>query len=244
MNYKLVRELMRKDLQDIMKNKYVFYSILFLPLILAAIGILGTVSTINSFGARPGDAAMSAASVFSTMFVLIPAIITTLVGSTSVIVEKNNHSLEPLLATPITESEFLAGKALAPFISGVLITWIAYTTYIVVTDLLTYKTIGYLLYPVDLTYVSMFFLTPVIAMLGTFAALFVSSKMKDIRAAQQVATLVVLPVLALVYVPLFAASSDFMISILLGFVLLVGAIVLFVVSVRVFKRESILIQWT
>lgn len=244
MNLKLVRELMRKDIQDILKNRYVFFSIFLVPLLLAAIGILGTVSIVSTLGSGNNSSAATLASVFSSMFVLIPAILTTLVGSTSVIVEKNNHSLEPLLATPITESEFLAGKAFAPFVIGVLITWVAYTAFITITDLLTYNIIGHLLFPTDIMYVAIFFLTPVIAMLGTFAALFVSSKMKDIRAAQQVSSLVVLPILALVYLPLYAASSDLLITLILGAVLLLADIALFIVSVKAFKRESILILWT
>lgn len=243
MNYKLVRELVRKDTQDLMKNRYVMYSVLFVPLILAVIGTIGTVSTISALGTGPNGISMGVVSIFSSIFVLIPGIITTVVASTSVIVEKNNHSLEPLLATPISESEFFAGKAVGPLILGIAVAWLAYAIFISVTDALTYNVIGHLLFPVAITYVSIFFLTPVIAMLGTFAALFVSSKMKDIRAAQQVSSLVVLPILALVYLPLFVAGSDLLISLLLGAILLVAAIVLFVVSVKVFKRESILIMW-
>lgn len=242
MNFRLVRELMRKDLQDLMKNRYVFYSIFFLPLIISVISILGTVSTASSIGPN-STAGVDVLSIFSTIFILIPAIITTLIGSTSIILEKNNHNLEPLLATPITESEFLAGKSLAPFLPGVLITWLAYAIYIVVTDALTFRSIGYLLFPTPQIYIGMFFLTPVVGMLGTFASLIVSSKMKDVRAAQQVSSLVVLPILMLVYLPLFSAGSDLMIMIILGVVLLAAAIVLFVLSIKTFRRDSILIFW-
>lgn len=244
MNFRLVRELMIKDLQDIRQNRYVIYSLVFLPVILAVVGTLGTVSTINALGPTgTAPSGIDPTLIFASMFVLIPAIITTLVGSTSVTLEKNNRSLEPLLATPISDTEFFAGKALAPLIPGVLITYLSYAIFISAVDILTYNTVGHFLYPTFLTLIQMFFLVPIVGLLGTFASLLVSSRSKDIRSAQQVSSLVVLPVLILVYLPLFAAGKDLVINVALGFALLAAAIGLFVLSVKAFRRETVLTTW-
>lgn len=244
MNRSLVFELMKKDLQDIRQNGYVLYSLLFVPIILAVIGILGTVGTILALGPNAANTTgVDTSTIFSSMFVLIPAIMTTLIGSTSVVLEKNNRSLEPLLATPITDTEFFAGKALAPLIPGVLISYLSYAIFIVATDALTFGKLGYFMFPTILTYIQMFFLVPVVGMLGTFASLIVSSRTKDIRAAQQLSSLVVLPVLILVYIPLFAAGADILINMVLGAVLLGVAIALFTVCVKAFRRENVLVSW-
>ena len=242
MNFSLVRELMMKDLQDIRKNGYVFYSMLFLPILLVGIGVLNTISFVASTGANSSVPDILTL-VYSSMFVMIPAIVTTLIGSTSVILEKNNHSLEPLLATPISDTELFTGKALAPFIPGLLISWLAFGLYIGIVDAVTYGKLGYLMFPSHLTYIQIFLLTPAIGLLGTFASLLVSSRMKDVRAAQQVSSLVVLPVLILIFIPLFGAGSDILVSLILGLVLLGVAIALFFFTVKVFQRESILISW-
>lgn len=242
MNRTLVFELMNKDLQEIRKNGYVLYSMMFLPLILTIIGIAATVGYTFTIGPN-GPSGDNISTIFSSMFVLVPAIITTLIGSTSVIIEKNNRSLEPLLATPITDTELFAGKALAPLVPGVLISLFTYGIYIAATDALTFGKLGYLLYPTPLNIVQMFFLIPVIGMLGTFASLIVSSKTRDIRAAQQLSSLVVLPVLILVYVPLFAAGVDLIINLALGVLLLIVALVLFAICVKAFNRENILVNW-
>ena len=239
MNFNLVREMMRKDLQEVRKNGYVFFSLLLLPIMLVVI------SVIDSFAVdlSTGGSSSPLLSTFSTIMVFIPAIVTSLIGSTSVILEKNNHSLEPLLATPITDSELFAGKALAPLSIGVLLSWIAFTLYIAIMDALTYGRLGYLLFPTDLTLVQMFFLAPVTGMLGTFLTLLVSSKMKDVRAAQQVSALVVLPLLLLVFLPIIASGSDLIINLGAGVGFLAAAIVIFFISVKAFRRESILISW-
>lgn len=244
MNRDLVIELMKKDLQDIRQNRYVIYSLLFLPILLAAMGIIGTVTiTLTGAAGQASQAGVDITTIFSSLFVLIPAIISTLVASTSVVLEKNNRSLEPLLATPITDSEFFAGKALAPFIPGVLIAWLAYGIYIGATDALTYGYLGYFMFPTMLSIIQLFFLIPVVGFLGTFAALLVSSKTKDVRSAQNLSGLVVLPVMLLVYAPLFAAGHDILINMVLGIGVLAAGIALYFVSVKVFNRESILVSW-
>lgn len=239
MNFAIVRELMRKDLQDVRRNGYVFYSLLFLPVVLVLVSVLDTISVALSNTASPSPLL----DIFSSIMVLIPAIITSLIGSTSVILEKNNHSLEPLLATPITDSELFAGKALAPFSIGVLLAWFAFTLYMGIVDALTFGRLGYFIFPTSITLLQMFFLTPAIGLLGTFATLLVSSKMKDVRAAQQVASLVVMPLLLLIFLPIVASGSDFIINVIFGFGILVASIVLYFISVKAFRRETILISW-
>lgn len=238
MNFAIVREILIKDLQDVRKNGYVFYSLLFLPILLVLVSVLDTTSVAVGTGSPPG-----LTDTFSSIMVLIPAIITSLIGSTSVILEKNNHSLEPLLATPVTDSEFFAGKALGPLSIGVLLAWLAFTLYIVITDVLTVGRLGYYLFPTDVTLIQMFFLTPAIGMMGTFATLLVSSKMRDVRAAQQVSSLVVLPILLIVFLPIVAAGSDLLINIVFGIVILGVAIALFFTCTKAFRRETILISW-
>ncbi|MCL5955207.1 MAG: ABC transporter permease subunit [Candidatus Thermoplasmatota archaeon] len=239
MNFSLVREMMRKDLQEVRKNGYVFYSLLLLPIMLVVISVIDSFAIALS---SSGKASMLLPT-FSTILVFIPAIITSLIGSTSVILEKNNHSLEPLLATPITDSELFAGKALAPLSIGILLSWLAFTLYMAIMDVLTYGHLGYFLFPTELTLVQMFFLAPVTGMLGTFLTLLVSSKMKDVRAAQQVSALVVLPLLLLIFLPIIASGSDLLINLLAGVGFLIAALAIFFVSVKAFRRETILISW-
>ena len=239
MNFNLVREMMRKDMQEVRKNGYVFYSLLLLPIMLVAISVLDSYEVALSVGGKSSVLL----STFSSIMVFIPAIVTSLIGSTSVILEKNNHSLEPLLATPVTDSELFAGKALAPLSIGVALSWVAFAAYAVIMDALTYGRLGYFLFPTELTLVQMFFLAPVTGMLGTFLTLLVSSKMKDVRAAQQVSALVVLPLLLLIFLPIIASGADLIINVGAGVGFLVAAIAIFFTSVKAFGRESILISW-
>src|SRR5262245_54123271 len=53
---------------------------------------------------------------FSTMFLLMPMILPSIIASYSIVGEKTNRTLEPLLATPVQTWELLAGKILASLI--------------------------------------------------------------------------------------------------------------------------------
>ena len=50
-------------------------------------------------------------SLFMFMFMIIPVAIPVTIAAYSIVGEKTTHSLEPLLATPITTSELLVGQS-------------------------------------------------------------------------------------------------------------------------------------
>src|SRR3954453_21948939 len=73
--------------------------------------------------AELGQAMMGQA--FSSMFLLLPMLLPSIIASYSIVGEKTNRTLEPLLATPIKTWELLAGKILAALLPSMLLTWLA-----------------------------------------------------------------------------------------------------------------------
>src|SRR4051812_28757560 len=61
---------------------------------------------------------------FSLLMLLLPAILPSIISSYSVVGEKTERTLEPVLATPIHTWEFLMGKCLTALVPSVLITWL------------------------------------------------------------------------------------------------------------------------
>src|SRR4029450_3613219 len=62
---------------------------------------------------------------FSSMFLLLPMLLPSIIASYSIVGEKSNRTLEPLLATPIKTGELLTGKILASLLPTMLLTWVA-----------------------------------------------------------------------------------------------------------------------
>ena len=179
------------------------------------------------------------------IFIIVPATLPTIIATYSIVGEKNNRSLEPLLATPTTDGELLAGKIFSAFIPSMGSTLLAFTLGVVLLDVVLIPKVGYPLLP-NLTWIlSILLLAPTACLMSVLACVLVSSKVSDVRAAQQLGGFIVMPVVVLMLGVLsgFIFLSPLMIFIFAG---LYGCIdlglVLFCKSN--FQRETILTKWT
>ena len=59
------------------------------------------------------------------MFLLMPIAIASTAAAFSIVGEKQQRTLEPILATPITDRQLLLGKLLASAGPTILVTWAA-----------------------------------------------------------------------------------------------------------------------
>jgi ABC-2 type transport system permease protein len=177
-------------------------------------------------------------------FILIPSVIPTVIASYSFVGEKINRSLEPLLATPTTDTELLAGKSISIFLPTMLVTWASLVPFIILVDVIVYPVIGYYPLPNLVWIVGVFILAPLFCILSILVNMLISSKVSDVRASQQIGGLVVLPVVGFFIVAIAGlVTLDFLL--MTTFILLTAAIDIFIfyVSLKVFRREEILVKW-
>ena len=178
------------------------------------------------------------------IFLIVPATLPTIIATYSIVGEKNNRSLEPLLATPTTDGEILAGKIFSAFIPSMGSTFLAFSIGVVLLDIVLIPKVGYPLLP-NLTWIlSMLLLAPTACLMSVLACVLVSSKVSDVRAAQQLGGFIVMPVVVLMLGVLsgFIFLSPVMIFIFSG---VYGGIDLglFYFTKAIFNREKILTQW-
>jgi len=240
MNWPAIIEIFKKDLQETTRNRYVFLSVSVLPIIIIIENVLAVSQILN----LPSGAAQlgQILPVTSLVVLLIPSVVTALLASTSVVLEKNNRSLEPLLATPITDTELLLGKSLAAFIPAMVVSYGTLAVLIGAIDTLTYSKLGYAVLPTPgMAY--QFTLIPFIGLLGTFVSLLVSTKIKDVRAAQQVSTFAVLPILAFAALISGIYAVDPLYQIIAIVILALVVVIVARVTIHRFSRESILVSW-
>ena len=238
----------QKDLSVIKRNKYVFYSLIALPVILGVILPAVFVFALNTeVSALPHDEFVVASNQLvsiSTMYlVMISAILPSVIASYSFVGEKVEKSLEPLLATPTTDSELLLGKSLAAFVPCIAVTYLAAGISASILDGWSYIRLGYLLIPNLFWAIAVFILTPLACIMSVEANVIISSKVNDIRAAQQLGGLVVLPIIGLVLLVINGAQLSLLIAVLMSVALIVADITLFYLSKETFQREEILTKW-
>jgi ABC-2 type transport system permease protein len=178
------------------------------------------------------------------MFIILPAVLPTLIASYSIVGEKNNKSLEPLFATPITDGEILAGKVLSAFLPSMLSTIAAFFCSVMLLNVILEPRMGY--YPLpNLTWLlSILLLAPTACIMSILASVLVSSKVTDVRAAQQVGGFVVMPVIILMIAVLsgIILLSPLIILIVAGIYIAID-LALFFFTKAIFNREDILVNW-
>lgn len=179
------------------------------------------------------------------IFIIVPATLPTIIATYSIVGEKNNRSLEPLLATPTTDGELLAGKIFSSFLPSMGATLLAFSLGVVLLDIIVIPKVGYPLLPNIIWLLSIFLLAPMACLMSVLACVLVSSKVSDVRAAQQLGGFIVMPVVVLMLgvISGFIFLSPLMI---LLFAAIYGGINLglFYFARAVFNRETILTKWT
>ncbi|MEE9236833.1 MAG: hypothetical protein V3U52_03485 [Thermoplasmata archaeon] len=181
---------------------------------------------------------------FLMFFIVIPAAIPAVIASYSFVGEKVNRSLEPLLATPTTDGELLLGKSISIFLPTMAVTWLAAVLFILLTNRLVAPILGYGPLPTIPWIVGIFLLAPLFCTLSITSNVLISSRVSDVRASQQLGTLVILPALAL-----FISSMMGVLALGLFELLIFAVLILLVdlgmgyLALKVFRREEILVSW-
>jgi len=258
--------LVRKEWAEVFRNKLVLFTTAFLPLVFAVLPLiflyvmgssaLGLEDLTNMSDIPPEFTKMCGGltgtgcmqyylvSQFMLLFMLVPMIVPITFASYSIVGEKSTRTLEPLLATPITTVELLAGKALAATIPGVVATWLAFILYAVGAYFLAVEpaVIGKILEPLWL--MAIIVVGPLVAIFGVSLAVMISSRATDPRIAEQVSAVFVLPM-----VGLFVAQSlglifvNEQIILWMAVILLVLDLGMLAFATQLFQRETILTRW-
>jgi ABC-2 type transport system permease protein len=180
---------------------------------------------------------------FLILFLLTPIVGAMSLASHAVVGEKQNRTLEPLLATPITTIELLVAKVLGALLPALGISYAGLVLYFggvwlfepapVFQALITARTFALVL--VD---------GPMAALVSLQAAIVISSRVNDPRTAQQFGVLIVVP-LTMVFVGQLTGSLWLSAPalVLVGVVLAIAWVLLLLFSVALFERESILTRW-
>jgi ABC-2 type transport system permease protein len=260
---KKILTIIRKEWAEVFKNRMVIFSVLFMPLLFTALPLIilaltGDAGVGEITSALPvqfrqlcpltltsGECfQVYIASQFTLLFLMMPLIIPINIAAYSIVGEKATHSLEPLLATPISTLELLAGKNLAAVIPAVLATWAGFLVYCLgVVIIASPPVAAALLTPIWLA--AIFLVGPLMAVLSVNFCLMVSSRVNDPRTAEQISTVIILPVLILF---IGQISGFFFINRQIVWLIALGTLVLdflmIYIAVKLFQREMILTRWT
>jgi ABC-2 type transport system permease protein len=180
---------------------------------------------------------------FLMVFLLTPITGAMALAAHAVVGEKQARTLEPLLATPMTTMELLVAKVLGALLPTLAISLAGLTMYLVGVGMVAEPGVARAMASVR-TVLLVGAVGPAAALVSLQSAVVISSRVNDARAAQQFGVLIILP-LTLILVAQFAGML-WLSAAALGLVALglFGVwMLLALLSVALFERESILTRW-
>lgn len=234
-----------KDIRVFLRKRYTVYSLVIFPIIIG-FGLPFVLKiAISRQGALLGTQHLvDLMNAFAFFFAIGASLIPTLLASYSLVGEKVEKSLEPLLASPITDSELLLGKGIGAFIPSILSLYIGSIVFMVLSDLFTQGNLGYYYFPNWTIGIILLVLLPLLTVLSVEWSVIVSARATDPRAAQLQGVLIAIPLLFI-----YVATEIGIIKLntatiwIISGAALIADIILFFLSTKTFQREEILTKW-
>ena len=180
---------------------------------------------------------------FPFYLLLIPVMIAVSFATFSIIEEKQERTLEPLLATPVRTWELLLGKALAGAIPSLLITWLCAGIFL--AGIAWMGSAHLLKFVLNAQwFISLFLLVPLFSLLAFMLGVIASSRANDPKTAQNIDVIAIFPILAILGLQLmgFAVFTPTELFVLSLVMVIVNSFVL-QIAIRLFQRESIVVRW-
>ena len=228
-----VGAILRKELRDYRRNAYMIVTMAIIPLIF----LIQPVASVLSL---PASASVPLSRQHELVYMLgIPALVPALVAAASIVTERQQGTLEPVLTTPVRRDEFVLAKALAPLLPSIAISYLVYGLFVVIIELFAQPGIPSALLDAPVVIAQIVF-TPLIAAWSIWIGLAISTRSTDVRAAQQLSMLGNLPIVAVVVlISVNVIHPTVGLTVGLGIALLAGYRVGWRVVSALFDRERL-----
>jgi ABC-2 type transport system permease protein len=173
--------IVQKELRDYRRNRFVILTMAVLPLIFIIVPVVELLvikvsATSSKFDTRIGLALL--------YMLIIPAIVPSTLAAYSVVGEREQGTLEPVLTTPIRREELLVGKALAVLVPALGIAYLVFGIFLGIVALFAPPDVASAVFKGSRLLVQLLF-TPLLAGWSIWVGIAISARSLDVRAAQQ-----------------------------------------------------------
>jgi ABC-2 type transport system permease protein len=227
----------RKEVREFRRNRFVIGTMALLPVVFLITPMITLFKVPDS---ATGPQARAVVGVISLLMLIIPVVIPPVIAAYSVVGERDQGTLEPVLTAPVRASELLLGKAIAVFVPSVAI---AYTLLFIVAISIRFGAApivrSVFWHPPQLLAQLLF--TPLLALWTIWLGIGISTRTRDARVAQQLATVAGLPLLGFTSLVSFQIITPSVpLAIALALMLLTIDLAAWRVVSRLFDRERLI----
>ncbi len=165
-----------------------------------------------------------------SFFLLVPIITAMTVAANSFVGEKERRTLESLLLSPISIKDLYLSKIIASMIPPLFVSIISFVICGVIINALGFPLFNALIFPSTNWIVLICCLSPMIILLVVLINILISSKVKTYQEAQNIAGVIVLPIVALIVGQI---SGVFLLGVEL--ILIISAVILIINLIILFR---------
>lgn len=211
--------LIKKDIRGITSNKQVFMVMLIVPLALTIVlpSILVFVTALVPDAASDFQTLLNMLpiteregnqdqiilrlvlnKIMPAFFLMIPIMASSVMAASSFVGEKEKHTLETLLYSPLSLKQLFQSKILAGFSVGMMVSFISFAAMMIVLEIEMLFLTGGAIMPDISWLIVMLLIAPAISLVAIGITVRGSAKAQTIEEAQQRAVFLIFPIIALV----------------------------------------------
>jgi ABC-2 type transport system permease protein len=237
MSTQRVRAVVRKEFREFRRNRFVIVTMAVLPLIFLITPLLTIFKIPES---ASGPQVKAAVGTISLLLLIVPIVLPPVLAAYSVVGEREQGTLEPVLTAPVRASELLVGKAVAVFVPSVGLAYAIYLVVLLAVRFAAAQVVTDVVWHAPQLLAQLLF-TPLLALWAIWVGIGISTRVSDVRVAQQLATVAGLPLLALTSLISFQIIEPSVpLAVGLALALLVVDVAAGRVVARLFDRERLI----
>jgi ABC-2 type transport system permease protein len=237
MSLRRVGAVVHKEIREFRRNRFVIGTMAVLPLVFLITPVVTIFKTPESASASQVRAAFG---VISLLLLVVPVVLPPVIAAYSVVGERDQGTLEPVLTTPVRASELLLGKAVATFLPSVGLAYAIYLVILISIRLGAAHVVSRVAFHPPELLAQLLFI-PLLALWSIWVGIGISSRATDVRVAQQLATLSSLPLLAFTSLISFQViTPSVQLAIGLALALLAIDVAGWRIVARLFDRERLI----
>ena len=185
----ILRAVVRKELRDYRRNRFIVATMATMPVVFLVVPVVIIFNAPASAQASTIDTLVGLALFY---LLLIPALIPAVIAAHTVVGEREQGTLEPVLTSPARREELLLGKAAAAMVPTLATAYVIFGLFLVAVALFAHQNVVTDVFKPSRIVPQVVF-TPLLSMWSIWVGIAISTKASDVRVAQQLGSLASLP---------------------------------------------------
>lgn len=232
-----VGAVIHKELRDYRRNRAIFLTMTIMPFLFLALPIVDIFLIKASSSSTALDKRLGLSLLY---MLLIPVVVPATLAAYTVVGEREQGTLEPLLTTPIRREEFIAGKAAAVLIPSVAIAYAEFGIFLAAVRLFANPVVASAIFHQRPVLLAQILFTPLLAGWAIWVGMAVSARSSDVRVAQQLGTFASLPPVGLAALMSFGViHPTFRVALVIAAALLAIDVMALRLVSAIFDRERL-----